>query len=55
MFILAESGGRASNSHRLIGCLTTLYLMSKVQPSMAIKHATTLQPYLSTKCNVSIL
>ena len=52
--ILEQSGGKASNSHRLIGCLTTLYLMSKFQPSMLVRHAATLQPYLSTKCNVSI-
>ena len=52
---LEQSGGKASNSHRLIGCLTTLYLMSKFQPSMLVRHAATLQPYLSTKCNVSMV
>ena len=52
---LEQSGGKASNSHRLIGCLTTLYLMSKFQPSMLVRHAATLQPYLSTKCSVSMV
>ncbi|CAB4014647.1 nipped-B B isoform X1, partial [Paramuricea clavata] len=49
--VVEQSGGKATNSHRLIGCLTTLYLMSKFQPSMLVRHAATLQPYLSTKCN----
>jgi hypothetical protein len=53
--ISEQSGGKASNNHRLIGCLTTLYLMSKFQPSMLVRHAATLQPYLSTKCNVSMM
>lgn len=53
--ISEQSGGKATNSHRLIGCLTTLYLMSKFKPSMLVRHAATLQPYLSTKCNVSMV
>lgn len=53
--ISEQSGGKAPASRRLIGCLTTLYLMSKFQPSMLVRHAATLQPYLSTKCNVSKL
>ncbi|XP_063962379.1 nipped-B-like protein A isoform X1 [Lytechinus pictus] len=41
--------GKAS-SKRLVSCLQTLYLFSKVKPTLMVAHATTLQPYLSTKC-----
>ncbi|XP_071811222.1 nipped-B-like protein isoform X2 [Apostichopus japonicus] len=41
----------AANSRRLVSCLQTLYLFSKVKPELMVTHATTLQPYLSTKCN----
>ncbi|XP_072030780.1 nipped-B-like protein A isoform X2 [Amphiura filiformis] len=40
-----------SQSHRLVSCLQTLFLFSKVKPELMVAHATTLQPYLSTKCN----
>ncbi|KAL2091754.1 hypothetical protein ACEWY4_011552 [Coilia grayii] len=39
------------NSTRLVACITTLYLFSKVKANFMVKHATTMQPYLSTKCN----
>ncbi|XP_071508952.1 nipped-B-like protein A [Diadema antillarum] len=39
-----------ANSKRLVSCLQTLYLFSKVKPMLMVAHATTLQPYLSTKC-----
>ena len=44
-----------ANSKRLVSCLQTLYLFSKVKPTLMVTHATTLQPYLSTKCAVSTL
>ena len=38
----------------LASCMSTLALFCKVKPNLMLKHATTLQPYLSTQCNVSI-
>ena len=49
----AQSEGKSSSSQRLVASLSTLYLISKVKPKHLVNHATTLQPYLSTKCNVS--
>ncbi|KAK5639345.1 hypothetical protein RI129_011837 [Pyrocoelia pectoralis] len=37
-------------SQRLVACLTTLYLFAKIRPQLLVKHASTLQPYLSLKC-----
>ncbi|KAK4871530.1 hypothetical protein RN001_015654 [Aquatica leii] len=37
-------------SQRLVACLTTLYLFAKIRPHLLVKHASTLQPYLSLKC-----
>lgn len=42
------------NSNRLVSCITTLYLFSKIRAQLMVKHAMTMQPYLTTKCNVSI-
>ncbi|XP_041957003.1 nipped-B-like protein A isoform X1 [Alosa sapidissima] len=39
------------NSTRLVACITTLYLFSKVKADFMVKHAMTMQPYLTTKCN----
>ncbi|XP_033101457.1 nipped-B-like protein [Anneissia japonica] len=39
------------SSLQLVSCLQTLYLFSKVKPELMVAHATTLQPYLSTKCS----
>ncbi|KAJ8040860.1 Nipped-B-like protein [Holothuria leucospilota] len=48
----AESTDEASaSSRRLVSCLQTLFLFSKVKPELMVTHATTLQPYLSTKCS----
>ncbi|XP_049783352.1 nipped-B-like protein [Schistocerca cancellata] len=44
-----DNEGRGS-SQRLVACLTTLYLFAKIRPQLLIDHATTLQPYLSVKC-----
>lgn len=38
-------------SQRLVACLSTLYLFSKIKPDLMVKHAETLQPYLDIKCN----
>uniref|UniRef100_UPI00358E56D1 nipped-B-like protein isoform X3 n=1 Tax=Myxine glutinosa TaxID=7769 RepID=UPI00358E56D1 len=39
------------SSARLVSCLTTLHLFSKLLPRLIVPHALTLQPYLSTKCS----
>nr|CAD7424434.1 unnamed protein product [Timema monikensis] len=44
-----EESGKGS-SQRLVACLTTLYLFSKIRPQLLVNHAITLQPYLSLKC-----
>ncbi|KAM3850385.1 nipped-B-like protein B [Diretmus argenteus] len=46
---LAENKG--VNSTRLVACITTLYLFSKIRAQLMVKHAMTMQPYLTTKCN----
>uniref|UniRef100_A0A3B3Q6V8 Nipped-B protein n=1 Tax=Paramormyrops kingsleyae TaxID=1676925 RepID=A0A3B3Q6V8_9TELE len=46
---LAEN--RGVNSNRLVACITTLYLFSKIRAQLMVKHAMTMQPYLTTKCN----
>ncbi|XP_070563594.1 nipped-B-like protein A [Ptychodera flava] len=43
--------GKPTSSHRLVSCMQTLYLFVKVRPELLVSHATTLQPYLSTKCS----
>lgn len=43
---------KSVNSTRLVACITTLYLFSKVKADFMVKHAMTMQPYLTTKCNV---
>lgn len=40
------------SSGRLVACITTLYLFSKIRAHLMVKHAMTMQPYLTTKCNV---
>lgn len=45
--IVEEQGGC---SERLVACLTTLNLFAKIRPQLLVKHASTLQPYLSLKC-----
>uniref|UniRef100_A0A8C8GR21 Nipped-B protein n=1 Tax=Oncorhynchus tshawytscha TaxID=74940 RepID=A0A8C8GR21_ONCTS len=39
------------NSNRLVSCITTLFLFSKIRSQLMVKHAMTIQPYLTTKCN----
>lgn len=42
------------NSTRLVSCITTLFLFSKIRAQLIVKHAMTMQPYLTTKCNVRL-
>uniref|UniRef100_A0A9J8A1X0 Nipped-B protein n=1 Tax=Cyprinus carpio carpio TaxID=630221 RepID=A0A9J8A1X0_CYPCA len=42
---------KSVNSTRLVACITTLYLFSKIRPQLMVKHAMTMQPYLTTKCS----
>uniref|UniRef100_H0VBQ8 Nipped-B protein n=1 Tax=Cavia porcellus TaxID=10141 RepID=H0VBQ8_CAVPO len=51
---LADSDNKGVNSGRLVACITTLFLFSKIRPQLMVKHAMTMQPYLTTKCSVSI-
>uniref|UniRef100_A0A915BWJ3 Nipped-B protein n=2 Tax=Parascaris univalens TaxID=6257 RepID=A0A915BWJ3_PARUN len=44
---LNAAAAHASHQERLLACLTTLSLFSKVRPDLMVKHAETLQPYLS--------
>ena len=57
MCLCAFAGGvgdpLSDSSITLTGCVTALYLFSKVDPSLLVNHATTIQPYLSIKCTVS--
>ncbi|XP_078354070.1 nipped-B-like protein isoform X1 [Oculina patagonica] len=48
---VAQSEGKGSSSQRLVSSLSSLYLISKIKPQLLVKHAMTLQPYLSTKCS----
>ncbi|XP_018609015.1 nipped-B-like protein isoform X2 [Scleropages formosus] len=48
---LADSENKSVNSSRLVACITTLYLFSKIRAQLMVKHAMTMQPYLTTKCN----
>ncbi|XP_076010235.1 nipped-B-like protein B isoform X5 [Genypterus blacodes] len=48
---LADNKG--VNSTRLVACITTLYLFSKIRAQLMVKHAMTMQPYLTTKCNTA--
>nr|XP_020651340.1 nipped-B-like protein isoform X1 [Pogona vitticeps]XP_020651341.1 nipped-B-like protein isoform X1 [Pogona vitticeps]XP_020651342.1 nipped-B-like protein isoform X1 [Pogona vitticeps] len=48
---LADSDNKGVNSSRLVACITTLFLFSKIRPQLMVKHAMTMQPYLTTKCS----
>ncbi|XP_033829004.1 nipped-B-like protein A isoform X2 [Periophthalmus magnuspinnatus] len=47
------SDNKGVNSQRLVACITTLYLFSKIRAQLMVKHAMTMQPYLTTKCNTA--
>ncbi|WKX93369.1 hypothetical protein Q1695_010984 [Nippostrongylus brasiliensis] len=44
---LAGAELHKANQERLLACLNTLTLFSKVRPELLVRHAETLQPYLS--------
>lgn len=44
-------GDSMTSPQRLIACLTTLFLFSRIKPDLMLPHAMTLQPYLDIKCN----
>ncbi|CAJ0606280.1 unnamed protein product [Cylicocyclus nassatus] len=44
---LAGAEVHKANQERLLACLNTLTLFSKVRPELLVRHAETLQPYLS--------
>uniref|UniRef100_A0A8C1VI32 Nipped-B protein n=1 Tax=Cyprinus carpio TaxID=7962 RepID=A0A8C1VI32_CYPCA len=48
---LSDCENKGLTSSRLVACITTLYLFSKIRPQLMVKHAMTMQPYLTTKCN----
>uniref|UniRef100_A0A9J8BTE5 Nipped-B protein n=1 Tax=Cyprinus carpio carpio TaxID=630221 RepID=A0A9J8BTE5_CYPCA len=50
-FCFADCENKGLTSSRLVACITTLYLFSKIRPQLMVKHAMTMQPYLTTKCN----
>lgn len=53
-FYFTDCEEKGINSSRLVSCITTLLLFTKIRPQLMIKHAMTIQPYLTTKCNVSM-
>lgn len=57
VFSVCVSGceDKGVTSGRLVACITTLYLFSKIRAQLMVKHAMTMQPYLTTKCNVSTI
>ncbi|XP_075583124.1 nipped-B-like protein isoform X6 [Pelecanus crispus] len=48
---LSDADNKGVNSGRLVACITTLFLFSKIRPQLMVKHAMTMQPYLTTKCS----
>ncbi|XP_026153365.1 nipped-B-like protein B isoform X2 [Mastacembelus armatus] len=48
---LADCEDKGVSSGRLVACITTLFLFSKIRAQLMVKHAMTMQPYLTTKCN----
>ncbi|XP_037339727.2 nipped-B-like protein isoform X1 [Pungitius pungitius] len=48
---IADCEEKGVNSGRLVACITTLYLFTKIRAQLMVKHAMTMQPYLTTKCN----
>lgn len=41
----------ASDSKKVVSCVTTLHLLAKVRPTLLVKHGITLEPYLNIKCS----
>ena len=51
----AQGQAQGASSSRLVTCITTLFLFCKTRPSLLLRHASTLHPYLSSKCSVRLL
>jgi len=45
-----EEGRGGGKSHRIVACLTTMYLFAKSRPQLLVNHVQTLQPYLNVRC-----
>lgn len=43
-----------SDNSRMLGCITTMYLLAKVRPQLLVRHAITIEPYLNIKCHSAI-
>ncbi|XP_056146291.1 nipped-B-like protein B [Lampris incognitus] len=48
---LTDCETKGINSDRIVACITTLYLFSKISAHFMVKHAMTVQPYLTRKCS----
>ncbi|CAB3404907.1 unnamed protein product [Caenorhabditis bovis] len=48
---LVVAAKQKANQESQLACLTTLAIFSKVRPELMVKHAETLQPYLTTTSN----
>uniref|UniRef100_M3ZSI3 Nipped-B protein n=1 Tax=Xiphophorus maculatus TaxID=8083 RepID=M3ZSI3_XIPMA len=48
---IADCEEKGINSGRVVACITTLFLVTKIRPILMVKHAMAMQPYLNTKCN----
>lgn len=46
-----EEISMANSNSRLVACLTTLHLFTKIRPELMVQYAMTLHPYLNIKCN----
>ena len=47
---LEEVSSNNSSSQRLVTCLSTLHLFTKIRPEVMVENVSTLEPYLSIKC-----
>uniref|UniRef100_A0A1A8PFT7 Nipped-B protein n=1 Tax=Nothobranchius rachovii TaxID=451742 RepID=A0A1A8PFT7_9TELE len=47
---IADCEDKGVNSSRLVACITTLYLITKIRSQFMVKHTMTLQPYLTNRC-----
>lgn len=43
----------ASDSNKVLSCVTTLHLLAKVRPVLLINHGITLEPYLHTRATTA--
>ncbi|XP_008422496.1 nipped-B-like protein B isoform X2 [Poecilia reticulata] len=48
---IADCEEKGINSGRVVACITTLFLVTKIRPNLMVKHAMAMQPYLNTKCS----